>query len=636
MLSLISLPWRSVRVPPIDIGSLAAYLRQEEPGWDVDLLPAFLDGAETVGMAPYEAIAVEAEKNCLGDCFFTGRLFPERAEAARVHFLDAVGWMPNVAAALQDLPVPLDQAFDHIGAALERTLMQVLDRLQALWAPRGRAPVVGLTTTYTQLFSSLYFARLLKSRFPGAVVILGGTNVGAKMGPTILASFEEVDFIVQGEGEAALLALLRGLQQGRIADIPGVLSRQTGGKPGRFTQLPDLDSLPVPEYDSYYAHPLIRSAPQWAKAIAVEASRGCVHKCSFCSVPTEWAGYRFKSPQRIRDELAALADRYGVAWFYFMDNDLPGPKMRAFADAIEGAPGSFRFAIPFRATVTPYEILRMHDAGLETAQLGIEGFSNAYLKRLNKRTTVIHNLQAMKTFFELEIVNYGNLLVGYPGTTQEEVDDNRRIIADYAYAYQTLFLAVFQLHLGSGADQQRAAHGIYNVRNDDYYATLLPNEINAGLCLYQLSWDERQEGPDWSGLVQTLETWREVSEGRIGERPFLQYHDLGRSLVIEDQRGRKPRQHRLQGAERDLYLWCCQIRHLAELRRAGFFAEQEDLRSTLCSLVERKLIYREGDRYLSLAVAPDPRAAARRIRAQEVARGNRGTPQPPTITLARV
>jgi len=90
-------------------------------------------------------------------------------------------------------------------------------------------------------------------------------------------------------------------------------------------------------------------------------------------------------------------------------------------------------------------------------------------------------------------------------------------------------------------------------------------------------------------------------------------------LLIEDRRFGDLRVGSYQGVERDIYLSCMEIRTLAELRRvAGArVMAAEELGTLLAHFVEDRIMFRDGERYLSLAIATEPHIAARRIRQGE-------------------
>src|SRR5262249_38615281 len=153
--------------------------------------------------------------------------------------------------------------------------------------------------------------------------------------------------------------------------------------------------------------------------------------------------------------------------------------------------------------------------------------------------------------------------------------------------------------------------------NADAYAIGVPGDVLERLELFDLSYDFRGEPVDWSPVRERIAAWTENFNRH--PRPLLTYSDGVDFLLIEDRRFGGLRPGSYAGLERDIYLACLEIRTVSELRRAaaarGVTAPALD--SLLSRFVEDRIMFREGDRYLSLAVATEPHIAARRIRQGE-------------------
>jgi hypothetical protein len=122
---------------------------------------------------------------------------------------------------------------------------------------------------------------------------------------------------------------------------------------------------------------------------------------------------------------------------------------------------------------------------------------------------------------------------------------------------------------------------------------------------------------DWSGVVAAQARWQEAHARRSGL--LLYYQDGGSFLVVEDFRSPSFRQGRFNRLERDVYIYCTQVRRLESIiahatRRNG---SESDVKEILAMFVEADIMCVEGDRHLSLAVATSPHLAARRVREQE-------------------
>jgi radical SAM superfamily enzyme YgiQ (UPF0313 family) len=131
----------------------------------------------------------------------------------------------------------------------------------------------------------LRLAALAKSM--GTRVIAGGCcfgNLAAEVLGTGL-----VDFVVHGEGEQTLVELIRVLQSrdhdlSVLSEIRGVSFRDCDTvvtTPWR-DPIDDLDRLPFPAYDLLPMHRYGVESRNHRDFVALELSRGCSHRCSFC------------------------------------------------------------------------------------------------------------------------------------------------------------------------------------------------------------------------------------------------------------------------------------------------------------------------------------------------------------------
>ena len=116
--------------------------------------------------------------------------------------------------------------FDRVLGILDGHLDEVAARLA------GEQDVIGLTTSFGQLFANLALASRLKRLDPRIVVVLGGSTVSSRVGVSILTVYPQVDYVIQGEGEQPLLALLEALGQGASPRSgAGLLARDEDGRP---------------------------------------------------------------------------------------------------------------------------------------------------------------------------------------------------------------------------------------------------------------------------------------------------------------------------------------------------------------------------------------------------------------------
>jgi len=613
-LKLLALPWTDARSPQPALGILAAYVRRHAPGWQVETDYAYLDVA-ALDTELYSAIAAS---DIEGERLYATLLYPD-GEKRLVEYWERLTRRTQLGEHLAFL----QRRGHRIAAIVSRLRAQLGEHLDTLVTRNDwRDCAVGLTTSFSQLFANLLFAKRLKESGADAPVVLGGSTVSpATIADSILNTYPFVDFIVRGEGEQPLVALLQQLERREVAQaIPGVATRVHPARGGRMWQVADLDSLPVPDFDAFYAR-----VPSVGQAVLpIEGSRGCwwdrttkqpKATCNFCNLNVQWDGFRQKSATRIASEMRELSARHRATHFTFLDNIVRLRGFDEFVDALRALDLDARIFHEARANLRPYDLLRFREAGLRAVQFGLEGLSNSFLKRINKGTSVIMNLEVMKTCAELGIRSHSNLIIDFPGSTQDEVDDTLRIIDRYACAYEPPAIAGFELGIDSVVARYPEQFGIAGLRNHDRYADVIPADTLAGLKLYQLSFDAQFPQVNWWPVVERVEEWK------ADYKPHpLWYQDGGSFLhVFRHRPGRPTQTTELLGTAAKLYHFCLQIRTRSEIE-LSFGGRGENVFELLQPMIAQSILYQEGDRFLALATAPDPMIAARRIRQQSAPR----------------
>jgi radical SAM superfamily enzyme YgiQ (UPF0313 family) len=205
----------------------------------------------------------------------------------------------------------------------------------------GYDPTATDTSVESLTDASIRAARLVAISVPMHTALRLGTEVAARVrrvNPRAQICFyglyawlnadyllrEHGDYAIGGEPEQALLALVRALESGSDAPIPGVTDRTTRAGPviARLAlPVPDRRSLPAPRH---YAH-LLRDG-RGIPAGYTEATRGCHHTCLHCPVVPVYNGRFFAIPRAIVLEDIRRQVQAGVGHITFGDPDfLNGP-----------------------------------------------------------------------------------------------------------------------------------------------------------------------------------------------------------------------------------------------------------------------------------------------------------------------
>jgi len=377
----------------------------------------------------------------------------------------------------------------------------------------------------------------------------------------------------------------------------------------------------VPDYDDYFAQ--LSSLPPQRRFFAtlpVEASRGCWWRsaaagppsgCAFCNLNLQWEGYRRKASGRVAAEVDYLSRRYQVLSLAFMDNVLPMGGVSGLFGELAALKKDFKFFAEIRAGFRFADLCAMAAAGVEEVQVGIEALSTRLLRKLNKGTTAIENLEIMKNCEALGIRSRSNLIVNFPGSDAEDVAQTLENL-EFAMVFRPLRVVRFWLGLGSPVWADPGRYGITRLGNHRHWATLFPGETARRLDFMTQAYrgDRVRQRRLWRPVRERVRQWRESydalhADGQAG--PILAFRDGGDFLILRQRRpGDKPMVHRLRGTSRQVYLFCGRRRSLESIAARFPRIGEKALRDFLEDMVAMKLVFREQDHYLSLAVAHRP------------------------------
>ena len=241
-------------------------------------------------------------------------------------------------------------------------------------------------------------------------------------------------------------------------------------------------------------------------------------------------------------------------------------------------------------------------------QLGIETFSTPLLRRINKGTTAIQNLQTLKWFAETGMVVEWNLLYGFPGEDPAEYEAMTQLLPSLYHLPPPLGCGRVRSDRFSPYFMHPKQHGIANLRPAAAFSYVFPfpREALAGLAYYfDFDYADGRRVEDYMGpLLERVAAWRELA-GNVTLRMF----DRGDGvLLIHDTRPDAAAfQQRFTGVAREVYLLCDTGQTLEEvLRCADRFgpgaADEADVHSMLKTWIDARIMVFLDDRYLSLAL----------------------------------
>ncbi len=589
--TLVSMPWAIFNRPSIQLGCLKGFLSSRPERITVRACHPYLRVAEAMGSDTYHAIS---ESNWAGEALYSGLLFPDHAEEAEKLFRREM--------AGRSCP-----DFAELTAVLEQEMTRWLDE-QDLHG----TDLLGFSVCFSQLLASLYAAQAVKGRYPDLAIVFGGSTCTAELGRSLLQAFSGIDFIVTGEGEQPLYELTRFLAGRGPFPAHSVLGWEDEDTATaetdatvRASEIRDLNTLPYPNFDDYFRELQEISLP-FIPVLPLEFSRGCWwNRCAFCNLNLQWHRYRFKNHARMLAELVHMLQRHQCLDFTFTDNALPLREAERFFLDMAAFARDIHFFAEIRALKRLGTWQTFRNGGLRSVQVGIEALSDSLLTRMNKGVSVMENVAAMKFAQAAGMDLDGNLILEFPGSTEEEVRETLAVLA-MVLPYRPLKAAGFFLGHGSPVCCRPGDYGISATFHHPANRRLFPAEILGRLDLLIKSYrgDRGLQARRWQPVRRQLRAWQEFHRGRKDPSlPPLSYRDGGDFLIIRQEVPAGPvLHHRLRGLSRKIYLACEEPVSKKKLLHLFNRVKEEQLNDFLAGLRNKRLLFTDDTSCLALAV----------------------------------
>ena len=260
---------------------------------------------------------------------------------------------------------------------------------------------VGVTCTSQTFQSALTVARKVKSYSPSIPVVFGGAHPSAM--PTEVLNHPEVDVVVKGEGEQALLEVLTDLHGKRIVEAEPL----------------NIDAIPLPARE-------LLPMKKYAGAGALLTSRGCPFSCCFCFHGVSGHVWRGRKPENVVAEIEELVNHYGIRDIQVVDDNFSLNVNRAktimnlLIDKNLGV--SLCFYNGLRADRVDSELLQlMKMAGTKLISFGLESRDETVLRNIDKRVSLKQVETAICLTHSIGIKVRVSLMIGNPGDTFRSV-----------------------------------------------------------------------------------------------------------------------------------------------------------------------------------------------------------------------
>ena len=280
----------------------------------------------------------------------------------------------------------------------------------------------------------------LRETNPNALIVVG--NSVASSIPEILLTKTQADVAVIGEGDITAVEVLRKWKTDKsLEGVDGIYYKQNGKivKTKPRSVIPDINQIPPPIYEIFNVEEFIRGQ-QYAvndplpmdrgliRSFPINASRGCVSRCTFCYHCFIGTRFRYKTAETIVEEMKLLKTKYDINYFMLWDDltFFSRKQARNFTEALLKEKLQINWVGTIRGNLFQQAgdldlLKRMRDSGCLDLGYSLESASEEILAAMKKNLSLDQFRKQKMLLDKAEIASSTSIVLGYPQETVETI-----------------------------------------------------------------------------------------------------------------------------------------------------------------------------------------------------------------------
>lgn len=225
-----------------------------------------------------------------------------------------------------------------------------------------------------------------------------------------------IDIVVMGDGEDAILDVLRGQDT-------------------EMEYRAETFEYPIPDYEDYNFNDYL-----WKNgevSFPITGSRGCVRKCDFCDIAEHFGKYKYRSGENVAREMLLIQEKYGFSKFIFTDSLVNGglKPLEDFCKVIakhneENPEKRIKWTGQYVCRESRFMPERLYNlmarSGAEGITIGAESGSDHVLEAMSKKTTSGALLEELEMFRKYGITATLLMFIGHWRETHDDFIDHCR------------------------------------------------------------------------------------------------------------------------------------------------------------------------------------------------------------------
>jgi len=311
-----------------------------------------------------------------------------------------------------------------------------LDDLKRLLAQSPRS--VAITPTfYVDNAPIIDIVKLVREHSPSTRIIVGGPHiyniceaVDARAQDYLFGTIGADIFVFDSQGESALAAVVKKLHdsdQPDLSDVPNLIY-SAEGQPFRRTERQVEDN----DMDSNVIDWSLFPPKLFTPTVQLRTARSCAFNCAFCRYPAVGGALKLNSVDVVERDLLLLKDA-GVRNVVFIDDtfNVPLPRFKNLCRSMIKNDVGLDWYSYFRCSNSDAEAFDlMAEAGCKGVFLGIESGDQTILNNMNKHADLDKYRVGIRSLAERGIATFCSFIVGYPGETEETVQNTISFIEE--------------------------------------------------------------------------------------------------------------------------------------------------------------------------------------------------------------
>lgn len=409
---LALLPFWTPLIPPQGIARLKGFLQTH--GYTVKTVDANLEeGFKNLYDKYFDTLKGFVPPDKQGNFYNIGNDVWREHMMAHIHYNKKTEYMELVKILVEKI------FYIHIDDSRVRQLNDILEtfytRLKTYMLDlleKEKPRLLGISVFRDTLPASLFAFRLTRETYPSIKTVMGGGIFSIQLTPGspnmdffMEKTKDVIDFIVIGEGENILLAILRD----QVPHNRRLLTREDiPGKPMGFAPVDNWDYSDF-DYRRY-------------RYLAGQGSASCPNKCSFCNVAKFYGDFREKDPKKTAAEMIRLYEKYGLQLFHMLDA-LLNPFITNLANEFVNSGTALYWDGYLRvddAACDIENVLLWRRGGFYRARIGVETGSQRVLDLMGKTITVDQIKKNITNLAQCGIKTTAYIVIGHPGETEQD------------------------------------------------------------------------------------------------------------------------------------------------------------------------------------------------------------------------